>query len=345
MINNEVNPSLHQEIQEIQQHLTLFEIAESFTAPYLILNEKPQVIYLNQAANCYPYLLSEFETNADGVLITSVKEAITSNQPLLTEITITAPDNKIVSFQLKVTPIAINNRRYALIALHDITSVKRRQVMDRNFYHDLINLTGGLSGYLEVVKDFEPEEVTEHLGGLKGMADEILDLTLAQREFNHAQQDTLELDVTLQNSTEFIDDLKEKMENHPSLRNRTLQVIVPENDFIFSTDLRLLYRILINMFKNAVEFTKKGGKVTFRIQEEPNSILFSIHNALEIGEQNRKNIFKFIVKEKGACVGTYAMKLYGENYLEGSVWYESQTQTGTTFYLRIPKRNSNEDLE
>jgi signal transduction histidine kinase len=66
-----------------------------------------------------------------------------------------------------------------------------------------------------------------------------------------------------------------------------------------------------------------------------------VHNPAAIPEAIQKRIFQrsFSTKAaRGRGLGTYAMKLFGENLLRGDVGFESGPATGTTFWILLPPR-------
>jgi sensor histidine kinase regulating citrate/malate metabolism len=52
----------------------------------------------------------------------------------------------------------------------------------------------------------------------------------------------------------------------------------------------------------------------------------------------QKQIFQrsFSTKGSNRGLGTYSMKLLGENYLKGAVDFESDEEDRTTFYVKLP---------
>ena len=82
--------------------------------------------------------------------------------------------------------------------------------------------------------------------------------------------------------------------------------------------------------------------MTLTVSEKDNKIVFAVHNTEVIPEENRSKIFQFglSTKGEGRGIGTYSMKLFGENYLKGKVWFSSAPGEGTTFFLAIPKGSS-----
>lgn len=56
-------------------------------------------------------------------------------------------------------------------------------------------------------------------------------------------------------------------------------------------------------------------------------------------EDIRRRVFQRHFSTKagaGRGYGTYSMKLFGEGYLRGQVWFESTDSLGTVFSLKLP---------
>lgn len=105
-----------------------------------------------------------------------------------------------------------------------------------------------------------------------------------------------------------------------------------------NSDKRLLNRVLFNMLKNAYE-ASPNSVVTLGLHATDDKIIFSTHNNAVIPENIKSRIFIYGNSIKGAKrgLGTYSMKLIGENFLKGKVWFESKEGLGTTFYFALDK--------
>jgi sensor histidine kinase regulating citrate/malate metabolism len=70
-----------------------------------------------------------------------------------------------------------------------------------------------------------------------------------------------------------------------------------------------------------------------------NNVFFAIHNRAYIPEDVQGRIFRkfFSTKGQDRGIGTYSIKLFTEKYLKGKVWFQSNKEDGTTFYIEIPK--------
>ena len=57
------------------------------------------------------------------------------------------------AFDLRVTatPVAVNTDRLTVCAIEDISDRKRLAVLQRMFFHDVLNTAGGIKGYAEIL--------------------------------------------------------------------------------------------------------------------------------------------------------------------------------------------------
>ena len=100
-------------------------------------------------------------------------------------------------------------------------------------------------------------------------------------------------------------------------------------------------RVLSNMLKNALEATAPGQTVTLNCTERGDSAAFTVHNREVMPADVQLQIFQrsFSTKgEAGRGIGTYSIKLLGEQYLGGKVEFTSREAEGTSFVLTVPKK-------
>jgi sensor histidine kinase regulating citrate/malate metabolism len=93
------------------------------------------------------------------------------------------------------------------------------------------------------------------------------------------------------------------------------------------------------MTKNALEATDPGGTVSLSCAAREASVVFGVHNPTYMPRNAQLQDFKrsFSTKGTGRAIGTFSIKLLGETYLGGSVWFSSSEELGTTFYLMLPQ--------
>jgi sensor histidine kinase regulating citrate/malate metabolism len=91
------------------------------------------------------------------------------------------------------------------------------------------------------------------------------------------------------------------------------------------------------MIKNALEASLPGSTIKLKAQKVEDNIILSVHNPGFIEHDTQLQLFNrsFTTKGVGRGLGTYSMKLFGEKYLNGKVWFESSKEKGTTFFIRL----------
>ncbi|MDZ7740422.1 MAG: HAMP domain-containing sensor histidine kinase [Bacteroidota bacterium] len=253
-------------------------------------------------------------------------------------------DQKTIAFDLsvKTQPFEYNGDRYVFFSVIDISDTKRKEILERTFLHDVLNTAGGVYGFSGLLKDDLKELDADSLEKVEIIYD--LSDKLVQEIKNHQRLRAAEKNDLIVDAFEF--DLKEFMQSvinivrkNRDVENRQIILESCENAGIF-TDRVLLQRILINMIKNAAEASRAGEVVSVMAASSENGFLFSVHNPGVMSDAVRRQIFQrsFSTKGSNRGTGTYSMKLFGENYLKGKVWFESDEGKGTTFFLELPGR-------
>jgi signal transduction histidine kinase len=124
-----------------------------------------------------------------------------------------------------------------------------------------------------------------------------------------------------------------------AMDGKSIKEECPAEKFSFMTDPMLVSKVLINMLLNALEATAAGGHVIFRTLVKESHIEWQVWNQAVIPENIQLRIFQRFFSTKsghGHGLGTYAMKLFGEEYLGGTLRFTSSAQDGTTFRFSLP---------
>jgi signal transduction histidine kinase len=103
-------------------------------------------------------------------------------------------------------------------------------------------------------------------------------------------------------------------------------------------DRVVLRRVFLNMLKNAREASGPGDKVSVRIKEDGGRVKIGIHNPAVMPPAVRSQVFQrsFSTKGSGRGLGTYSIKLFTTNYMNGNITFRSEKGFGTEFILDIP---------
>lgn len=114
--------------------------------------------------------------------------------------------------------------------------------------------------------------------------------------------------------------------------------------FGLKTDTKILKRILAEIIENGVIYGKPGGKVSIKVNTQEDSVLFEIMDSgIGVDDSQKTLIFtKFFrgnnfdaTKIIGAGLGLYIAREYIK-LLKGKIWFESEKEKGTTFYVSLP---------
>jgi sensor histidine kinase regulating citrate/malate metabolism len=138
---------------------------------------------------------------------------------------------------------------------------------------------------------------------------------------------------------EVLSELRSFFDHHPVAQNKSIDFQENPPDVTFNTDISLLLRILCNMALNALEATKKNGRVKIWTEHEGDSLSFFVWNSQDISKEIAIRIFQRNFSTKGQAgrgIGTFSMKLFGEKILGGQVTFTTSKEDGTVFRFALP---------
>ena len=234
-------------------------------------------------------------------------------------------------------PIKIDQRKFILLFLQDITRQQQRAALERAFFHDINNLVGMLAGASEMLVHEESSELakTVHHASMRILKEVAIQQSLLNSDSFHLQPVWHDYTVA-----EIIQELKSFFANHPAASGKKVLFNEIDPAVAVKTDLSLLSRVLCNMIINALEATEHNGIVRVGATAENSRLSFTVWNAWEIPPEIGKRIFQrnFSTKaQAGRGIGTFSMKLFGEKYLGGTVDFTTSSGDGTVFRIALPQ--------
>ncbi len=256
------------------------------------------------------------------------------------ECRITLNNSNVLDLDIWAKEIKIDNSEFTIVSITDISNRKRRIVLEKLFFHDILNTAGSLRSFLELMQDGTKEENEEFSKITLEIANTLIDEIKGQRMLSLAEISKLEVDISEFKAEEVCEDVIMTYRNKFISENMTLELLDnKENQILIKSDRTLLRRVLGNLVKNALEASKDGEKVSLSINEQDSEILFKVHNNTFIKRNIELQIFQrsFSTKGLGRGIGTYSVKLLTTKYLGGDVSFETDKVTGTTFTIKIPK--------
>jgi len=237
---------------------------------------------------------------------------------------------------VKAHPVNIDMRRFLLVFLQDITQEEQRAALERTFFHDVNNMLSILLGASEQLVEEAPSALAKTIHKVSTRLHKEVDIQrcLSQSETGNYQPMMHEI-----TTEQIFADLQSFFVNHPVARKKTIEFQESYPKISINTDIVLLSRVLCNMTINALEATEENGIVKIWLEHEGNLLSFYIWNAQEILPEITNRIFQrnFSTKEQaGRGIGTFSMKLFGEEILGGQVSFSTSKKEGTTFKYTYP---------
>ncbi len=240
-------------------------------------------------------------------------------------------------------PLRVGNDDLVVLVASDISAEKRREVLERTFFHDILNLAGSVAGIADLlVDDLVPlASVSEDL---QVASREIVLEIQNQQLLLAAEQGALHVEARPLVSLPLLQKVRQAFRRHPVAVGRSIDLDPYSPSIGFLSDETLLTRVLGNLVKNALEAVPDGGRVTLGCRHADAGLAFWCHNDGAMPEPARWQVFRrsFSTKGKGRGIGTYSVKLLAEKYLGGSVSFVSTPPAGTTFVVQLPGAPSGE---
>ena len=279
--------------------------------------------------------------------IQTILEAQSSGNKVTNEARITTRmvGGKLKWLDLKITvsPISISDRKFYAIIFQDISIEKRQQMLEKIFFHDILNSAGGLFGLLSLLKDGTAQNSDRELIDLSEEASrDIIDEIIMQKQVRSAELGDLIINIETLNSIELMTSCIGKIFSHEAVGNKLIILSETAHDEDFQSDRGLLQRVLINLIKNALEATIEGGKIDIGAEDLKDRLRFWIANQGVMTPEVQIQLFQrsFSTKGIGRGTGTYSARLLTENYLNGKISFESNEKNGTVISVILDKKVS-----
>jgi len=218
------------------------------------------------------------------------------------------------------------------------TNMERRRLLERLFFHDLLNLTGSLRGFAELLQDNSMHDKAAVTQLLAETTERIIDEIETQRIISSVEGGDLAAEQEYLQSQPFLETLLSIYRHHRCAANRTLLLVEPPANVMLKSDQELLTRILGNLIKNALEATPEGGAVRVDCRDGDTEIIFTVNNPGEMPVKIRNRLFRDgeTTKGYGRGLGLRSIRLLVDA-LGGKIDLVSNAAEGTTFFLRLPK--------
>ena len=252
-----------------------------------------------------------------------VSKSLETETKMNADVKLLLDKNNQFDFKAISTPIFDEGKKYAIVLLIDLTTDNRELMMERIFFHDVINLAGAMNTLVDCVENSNREEM---MAVIKDVSSQLMEELTSQKNLIYAQKGILETHNSILIAKETLQKIHEEL-SKVAMNRFSVNLIVDTqlSDEQIEEDPVLLHRVLLNMIKNACEASRPGEYVIIGGYSTDDRVVFSVHHNGVIPDDIKSHKFINGNSSKGAGrgLGTYSIKLLGENYLNGKVWFTS----------------------
>ncbi len=332
---------------------------------FLILNKHRQIVYINQGAIEFSGLGSVSKAigkrpgeildcihskeeedgcgTAEACTFCGAVDAILSSQkgaPAVRDARLlVGDDHKAFDLRIWAMPVEVEGEKFTAVTIQDIQQEKRLVMIERIFYHDILNTIAGLAGTITLLRRYKDKvNVDEMLKQADETTQRLIDEIRSQQLLTAAESETLKVQLQDFTSKILLGDLVLRYTMSELAKNSKIEIDKASELVTVRSDKVIVSRILENMVKNALEATPDGGTVSVGCKVAGGRVIFWVHNGTVIPRNVQLQIFNRSFSTKGADrgLGTYSMMLLS-NFLHGKVSFTTSKEQGTSFFLDIPE--------
>ncbi len=265
-----------------------------------------------------------------------------------------AKDGHVVPVSVTVSPIILDGRPVGAIEVfRDVTAEEEIDRMKSEFIslasHQLRTPLSTIKTYAHMLHDgFMGPVSSEQAGVIQTILtattnmNELIStlLNIAKIESGSIAINSKRLDAS-----QLIMDVIKQLSLSADGKNVALTFTLPKEHIGLRADSLIVKEILTNLVGNAIKYTRNGGTVTIDVASQAHDVLFTITDTgMGIPKASQGKIFgKFfraqnVVRQEttGTGLGLYVVKGLVST-LHGKVWFKSEENKGTTFYVSLPK--------
>lgn len=228
---------------------------------------------------------------------------------------------------------------------------KRRRQFIADVSHEMRTPLTTISGLTEgLVNDIIPKSETDRcIALIDTEAKRLTKLVNENLDYEKIRSNKIKLQKTRFNGYEFLELIKEQLDYVANEKGNAITVNIDKDMFIYA-DYDRLTQVFINIVKNSVQFTKNGKITLTGTQDYKESVLTITDTGIGMNTEELEQIWERFYKADMSRTNT----AFGESgiglsivkqlieYHDGTISASSEPNKGTTFTIRLPFFQDNE---
>lgn len=333
----------------------LTSVLTHMTDGVIATDRKGRVILINEPA------LNLLNVPRETVMSKPILEVLGIEEEYSFESLLEDNDSHILDFSTRNKPLILRANFSAIqketglingliTVLHDITEQEKidqeRREFVANVSHELRTPLTTMRSYLEALADgaWKDEQIApKFLGVTQTETERMIRLVNDLLQLSRFDSHEARLDKTWVNFTDFFNHIIDRFEMTKE-QHITFKRNFAKKAIFIQIDKDKITQVLDNIISNAIKYSPEGGKITFHVKENQNSIQVSISDeGVGIPKDKVKKIFeRFYRVDKarsrslggtglGLAIAKEMILLHG-----GNIWATSEEGKGTTIYFTLP---------
>ena len=245
-------------------------------------------------------------------------------------------DADALDLRVWATPITVGRENYTMFTAADISDEKRRAVLERIFFHDIINTAGAILGCSELLGEGPREDSDKFVKRIQLLSARLIEELDTQRQLIAAESGELTDNPSPIETFALLEEVVAQYSSNA--RAGFIRISSASKNINFKSDRVLLRRVIGNLLKNALEAATEGETVTLGSGQTEDGVEFWVHNPGAMERDVPLQMFQrsFTTKGIGRGLGTHSVRLLTRRYLKGTVSFTSSPAEGTTFRVTYP---------
>jgi PAS domain S-box-containing protein len=273
--------------------------------------------------------------------------------PYIGEISNVNKMGKTYFTDVRVSPIFDQNKEvtFYIGISRDITKAKEVDRMKNEFIslasHQLQTPLTNIKWRLEMLmgpgfSDLKPKQ-QEYINDINKANIRMIELINSLLNISRIESGRLVIDPKTVSLEDLMLSAIEDFENKLKDKNIKIKMSFQTNIYDVSVDPKLMRNVYINLLSNAIKYTPQNGNIEVAIYTEDQKIITRVKDdGCGIPQDEQKYVFQKFYRAKnaqqieteGTGLGLYMIKAIMDAS-NGTVWFESEENKGTTFYVAM----------